>query len=247
MIDIHSHVLFEIDDGAEELKTSLLLCLDSYRNGCDDLVLTPHFFEYDNISDFVEERNEKIEILRNALSEKNIPLRVHPGAELFLSDDIFEAENLDELTINGSRYMLCEMPLIPFDTRFITRWFDNLIDRGYIPVLAHPERYYEVHNDYKILEDLIDRGVLFQVNLDSLIGLNGLQPQVLAMDLVEQGFAQFIASDAHDTKYRHTRLIEKLNELPDEITEEMVEQCLIVNPQKVLNNEKIEIKITDIP
>ncbi len=244
MIDIHSHVLFEIDDGAEDLKTSFQLCLDSYRNGCDDLVLTPHFFEYDCVSDFVEERNEKLEILRKVLAEKKIPLRIHPGAELFLSNDIFEAENLDELTINGSRYMLCEMPLIPFDTRFITRWFDNLIDRGYTPILAHPERYYEVHNDYQILEDLIDRGVLFQVNLDSLIGLNGLQPQVLAVDLVEQGFAQFIASDAHDIEYRHTRLIEKLNELPDEITEEMVEQCLIVNPQKVLNNE--EIKITDI-
>ena len=65
MIDIHSHVLFEIDDGAENLKTSLQMCLDSYRNGCDDLILTPHFFEYDDISVFVKERNEKIEILRN--------------------------------------------------------------------------------------------------------------------------------------------------------------------------------------
>ena len=245
MIDIHSHVLFEIDDGAENLKTSIQMCLDSYRNGCDDLVLTPHFFEYDDISVFVEERNERIEILRKALSEKNIPLRIHPGAELFLSDDIFEAGNLDELTINGSKYMLCEMPLIPFDTRFVTRWFDNLIDRGYTPILAHPERYYEVHKDYRLLEDLIDRGVLFQVNIDSLIGLNGPQPQILAMDLVVQGYAPFIASDAHDIRYRHTRIIEKLNELPDEITEEMVENCLIVNPQKILNNE--DIKITDIP
>ena len=243
MIDIHSHVLFEIDDGAENLKTSLQMCLDSYRNGCDDLVLTPHFFEYDDISVFVEERNEKIEKLRKALSEKNIPLRVHPGAELFLSDDIFDAGNLDALTINGSKYMLCEMPLIPFDTRFVTRWFDNLIDRGYIPILAHPERYYEIHKDYHLLEDLLDRDVLFQVNIDSLIGLNGPQPQMLAIDLVEQGFAQFIASDAHDTRYRHTRIIEKLNELPDEITEEMVENCLIVNPQKILNNE--DIKNTD--
>ena len=133
------------------------------------------------------------------MSERNIPLRIHPGAELFLSDDIFEAGNLDELTINGSKYMLCEMPLIPFDTRFVTRWFDNLIDRGYVPVLAHPERYYEVHKDYHLLEDLLDRGVLFQVNIDSLIGLNGPQSQMLAIDLVAQGFAQFIASDAHDT------------------------------------------------
>lgn len=244
MIDIHSHVLFEIDDGAENLKTSLQLCLDSYRNGCDDLVLTPHFFEYDDISVFVEERDEKIEILRKALMEKKIPLRVHAGAELFLDDGILNAGNLDKLTINGSRYMLCEMSLMPFDTRFVTKWFDNLIDRGYIPILAHPERYYEVHRDYSILEDLLDRNVIFQVNIDSLIGLNGPRAQALAIDLVQRGFAPLIASDAHDTQYRHTRLIEKLNELPDEITEEMVENCLIINPKKILNNENI--KITDI-
>ncbi len=239
MIDIHSHVLFEIDDGAETLSTSLQMCLDSYRNGCDDLVLTPHFFEYDSISVFVEERDEKIQKLRNALAENKIPLRVHPGAELFLSDDIFDAGNLDALTINGSKYMLCEMPLIPFDTRFVTKWFDNLIDRGYIPVLAHPERYYEIHKDYSLLEDLLDRDVIFQVNIDSLIGLNGPQSQGLAIDLVQRGFAPVIASDAHDTRYRHTRLIEKLNELPDDITEEQVEKCLIQNPQKIINNQHI--------
>ena len=244
MIDIHSHVLFEIDDGAESLKESLKLCLDSYRNGCDDLVLTPHFFEYDELSVFIQERDEKVEILRKALEERKIPLRIHAGAELFLADDIFNAGNLDALTINGSRYMLCEMSLMPFDTRFMMKWFDNLIDRGYIPVLAHPERYYEIHRDYSLLEDLLDRGVVFQVNIDSLIGLNGPEAQDLAIALVERGHAPIIASDAHDTEYRHTRIIEKLNELPDDITEEMVENCLIVNPQKILNNE--DIKITDI-
>lgn len=166
--------------------------------------------------------------------EKKIPLRVHAGAELFLDDDILNAGNLDKLTINGSRYMLCEMSLMPFDARFVTKWFDNLIDRGYIPILAHPERYYEVHRDYSILEDLLDRNVIFQVNIDSLIGLNGPRAQDLAIDLVQRGFAPLIASDAHDTQYRHTRLIEKLNELPDEITEEMVENCLIINPKKYL-------------
>jgi protein-tyrosine phosphatase len=229
-----------MDDGAENLQTSIKLCLDSYKNGCDDLVLTPHFFEYDDISVFIEERNEKIKILRKALKDKNIPLRLHAGAELFLNDDIFEAGNLDGLTINGTKYMLCELSLLPFDTRFVTRWFENLIDRGYTPILAHPERYYEIHRDYNLLEDLIDREILFQVNLDSLIGLNGPESQDLATDMVRRGFAQFIASDAHDLQFRHTRLIEKLNELPDIITEKHVETCLIHNPQKLLNNEEIK-------
>ena len=215
MIDIHSHVLFDMDDGAEDIETSIELCRDSYMNGCDFLALTPHFFEYSYIEDFIEERDMRITLLREALAKENIPLEVLPGAELFLSDRVFGADNLDELTINGTKYMLCEMSLLPFDTKNVTRWFDELIDQ------------------------LIERGIIFQVNIDSLIGENGPEAQEMSIDMIRRGIAQLIASDAHDLEFRHTRLIEKLNELPDIITEEQVERCLIHNPEKIINNEDI--------
>ncbi len=239
MIDIHSHVLFDMDDGADNLDTSIELCRDSYMNGCDSLVLTPHFFEYSYLEDFIEERDMRITLLREALEKENIPLEVLPGAELFLSDRVFGADNLDELTINGTKYMLCEMSLNPFDTRNVIRWFDELIDRSYVPVLAHPERYYEFHQNYNLIDEILDRGVIFQVNLDSLIGENGPLAQGMAIDMVRRGIAPLIASDAHDLDYRHTRLVEKLNELPDEITEKHVEQCLIKNPKKIITNQDI--------
>lgn len=239
MIDIHSHVLFDMDDGAEDIETSIELCRDSYMNGCDSLVLTSHFFDYSHLEDFVEERDMRITLLREALAKENIPLEVLPGAELFLSDRVFGADTLDELTINGTKYMLCEMPLNPFDTRNVTRWFDELFDRSYIPILAHPERYYEFHQNYQLIDELIERGVIFQVNIDSLIGENGPEAQEMSIDMVRRGIAQIIASDAHDLDYRHTRLVEKLNQLPNEITEEHVEKCLIENPQKIINNQDI--------
>ncbi len=239
MIDIHSHVLFDMDDGAEDIETSIELCRDSYMNGCDSLVLTPHFFEYSYLEDFIEERDMRITLLREALEKENIPLEVLPGAELFLSDRVFGADNLDELTINGTKYILCEMSLNPFDTRNVTRWFDELFDRGYLPILAHPERYYEFHQNYNLIDELIDRGIIFQVNIDSLIGENGLSAQDMSIDMISRGIAQIIASDAHDLEFRHTRLIEKLNLLPNIITEELVEKCLIENPKKIINNEDI--------
>ena len=239
MIDIHSHVLFDMDDGAEDIETSIELCRDSYMNGCDSLVLTPHFFEYSYLEDFIEERDMRITLLQDALKKETIPLEVLPGAELFLSDRVFGADNLDDLTINGTKYMLCEMPLNPFDTRNVTRWFDELIDRSYVPILAHPERYYEFHQNYELIDELIDRGILFQVNIDSLIGENGPMAQEMSIDMVCRGIAQLIASDAHDLDFRHTRLIEKLNQLPNEITESLVEKCLIENPQKIINNDNI--------
>lgn len=239
MIDIHSHVLFDMDDGAEDIETSIELCRDSYMNGCDAIVLTPHFLDYSYLEDFIEERDMRITFLREALEKENIPLEVLPGAELFLSDRVFGADILDDLTINGTKYMLCEMPLIPFDTKNVTRWFDELIDRGYKPILAHPERYYEFHQNYELIDQLIERDIIFQVNIDSLIGENGSDAQDMAIDMVRNGVAQIIASDAHDLDFRHTRLIEKLNELPDIISEKLVEKCLIHNPEKIINNEDL--------
>ncbi len=239
MIDIHSHVLFDIDDGAEDLDTSVDMCIDAYENGCRTLILTPHFIDYKSLHYFLDDRNERIQILRRVLSAEKIRLEILAGAELFLSDKIFKAPDLNDLTINGTRYMLCEMPLGPFNTRHMTRWFEELFDRGYTPILAHPERYYEFHQDYSLVDDLINLGVLFQVNLDSLIGANGPEAQGMGIDMVYRGFAQFIASDAHDLIYRHTRLLEKLDYLPDEIDENIIEKCLKTNPEKLIKNQPI--------
>lgn len=239
MIDIHSHVLFDMDDGAEDIETSIELCRDSYMNGCDSLVLTPHFFDYSHLDDFIEERDMRFFLLREALEKEKIPLEVLSGAELFLSDRVFGADILDDLTINGTKYMLCEMSLNPFDTQNVTRWFDELFDRNYIPILAHPERYYEFHQNYELIDELINRGVIFQVNIDSLIGENGPLAQEMGIDMVCRGIAKLIASDAHDLDYRHTRLVEKLNQLPNIITEAHVEECLIKNPELIIQNRDL--------
>ena len=233
MIDIHSHVLYDMDDGAEDFDTSVDMCIDAYENGCRTLVLTPHFIDYRTLSDFVEERNDRIHTLRKVLSAERVPLKILSGAELFLSDKIFKAPNLDSLTINDTKYMLCEMPLGPFDTRHVTMWFEELFDRGYTPILAHPERYYEFHQDYSLIDELIELGVLFQVNLDSLIGANGPEAQSMSVHMVRRGIAHFIASDAHDLMFRHTRLLEKFDFLPDEITEEILDSCFNKNPKKI--------------
>ena len=90
-----------------------------------------------------------------------------------------------------------------------------------------------------LIDEIIDRGIIFQVNLDSLIGENGSSAQEMSFDMVRRGIAQIIASDAHDLDYRHTRLVEKLNQLPNHITEDLVEKCLIENPQKIINNQDI--------
>lgn len=239
MIDIHNHMLFDIDDGAEDLDTCVEMCVDAYKNGCSAVAVTPHFFKYNQINAFVEERDEKVNILREILKNEEIDLFIFRGAELFLSDEIFNAENLGALTINRSRYMLCEFPLGPFNIKRAPIWIDELIDRGYTPIIAHPERYVEFHRNFHIIDELIDRNVIFQVNIDSLTGKNGEEPQNMAIDMVMRKIAKLIATDAHDLRYRHTRIKEKLAEIPDIITEEMIEDCMQINPDKILKNQEI--------
>lgn len=239
MIDLHSHVLFDMDDGARTLSQSVNMCRDAYENGLKAITLTPHFTDFRRIESFVRERNEKAKELRDVLKEENIPLTVATGAELYLSEQIYGAESLDGLTINNSRYMLCELPLGPFRINRVPGWIDELTARDYIPILAHPERYIEFHRNFGIIDDLLDRGVIFQVNLDSLLGRNGIPPQLMAIDMVERRIATIIATDAHDEVHRHNRLREKIAELPEEITDEMISECMSRVPRLILRNEEI--------
>lgn len=239
MIDIHNHILFDIDDGSPDIDTSVEMCRDAYENGYRTIVVTPHFTDYNHIDDFVNERDYKIEELKRVLNIEDIPLSVKSGAELFLSDGIFRADSLDDLAINNSRYMLCEFPLGPFNINRALLWIDELIDRGYTPILAHPERYVEIHRNLHIIDELLDRDVVFQVNIDSLIGKNGPMAQKLSVDFVCRDFAQLIGTDAHDLKYRHTRTKERIRELPYEIDHDVFIKCVKTNPQKVLNDEEI--------
>ena len=239
MIDIHNHILFGIDDGAKDVDTCIDMCIDAYKNGYSAIVVTPHFFKYDKLEAFIQERDKKVEFLRNILKKEDIPLLVYSGAELFLSDEIFNADNLDELAINHSRYMLCEFPLGPFNVERVPMWIDELISRGYTPIIAHPERYVEFHHNFHIIDELIDRDVIFQVNIDSLNGKNGHKPQEMAIDMIRRKIAKLIATDAHDLEYRHTRIKEKIKILPDVITEEMIDFCMVETPKKILKNEEI--------
>lgn len=239
MIDIHSHILFDIDDGAKTLEDSVKLCRDAADNGVKLITATPHFFDYSHIRSFVSERNHKISVLREILDEEDIPISVAAGSELFLNDKVFSAGDLDALTINGSRYMLCEFPLGPFDIDRAPLWIDELISRGYTPIVAHPERYIEFHRNLYIIDELLDREVVFQVNIDSLTGKNGEEPQKMAVDMVMRKIALLIGSDAHDTEYRHTRLREKFKDLPECIGEKILLDCMDKNAKAIIKNEEI--------
>lgn len=239
MIDIHSHIIFDIDDGARSIETSVELCRQAVDNGFDGVTATPHFTNYRKIDDFLLERDSKLDLIRERLEEEGIDITLYAGAELYLSQGIFSAGDLDFLAINNSRYMLCEFPLGPFD---VTEGFDEiseLLSRGYTPIVAHPERYYEVRHDARIIRELMKMGVLFQVNADSLAGNIDSLAQKIAVDMVKSGVASFIASDAHDSHHRNMNFRKKFSTVPTVINQKDLINCLQKHPEAVVNDESI--------
>lgn len=239
MIDIHSHIIFNIDDGAQSIEESVELCRQAAVNGYKAIVATPHFTDYRNIEEFIWVRDSKLDLIREELSEEQIDITLYSGAELYLSRGIFTAGDLDELTVNNSRYMLCEFPLGPFNVRNGLEMLSELALRGYTPIVAHPERYYEFRRNYEITEQLADQGILFQVNADSLAGNIDPDAQEIATDLVKNGSAKFIASDAHDIYRRNMNIRERISAFPPELNQEDIYNCIKKYPNAVINNEDI--------
>lgn len=239
MIDIHSHIIFNIDDGAASLDESVTLCCQAADNGFDAIVATPHFTDYRNIERFVWERDSKLDLIRERLHEEQIDITLYSGAELYLSRGVFTAGDLDELTINNSRYMLCEFSLGPFNVRSGLEMLSELTLRGYVPIVAHPERYFEIRRNREIIDQLIYKGVIFQVNADSLAGNLDDEAQDIAIELIHDGTAKFIASDAHDIYRRNMNFREKISSFPSEITQSEANDCFIKYPQAVINDKDI--------
>lgn len=239
MIDIHSHIIFNIDDGAQSIAQSVELCRQAAENGYKAIVATPHFTDYKNIERFILERDSKLDLIRERLIEEKVDITLYSGAELYLNRNIFTSGDLDSLAINDSRYMLCEFPLGPFNLENGLEMLSELTLRGYTPIVAHPERYYEFRRNYEIIEQLADQGILFQVNADSLAGNLDHAAQDIAADLVKNGYAKFIAGDAHDVYRRNMNMREKILKFPPELSQKDIYNCIKKYPDAVINNEDI--------
>ncbi len=210
LVDLHCHILHGIDDGARSLEESVHLCRIAADNSIQIAVATSHLVHPEDVNEFVRIRDKRINELRRVLDEKKIPLEIVPGAEVFVNDDIFYAPSLDAVTLGGSRYMLIEFDFNGLNITRIIKYIEELLARGYIPIIAHPERYRFMQQNYDIVNHLADIGVLFQVNSSSLAGFCGNEAKELAVAMVSSGIASFIGTDAHSVAHRPNNLLEQI-------------------------------------
>ncbi len=236
-IDLHCHLLWGLDDGADNLEETLSLCESAAQNGIRVIAATPHYANYAKTDDFLYARNRRIAQLNTLLKTRGLPVHVCGGAEVFLHNGIFEANDLSPLTLNRSRYLLCEYALQPFDPSIALPLAEEVFDRGLVPIIAHPERYATFHQHPSLIADLADMGALFQVTADSVAGRLGKKVQRLAVELLTDGTADLLATDAHHPEIRGNALDAFIADFPPEVTPELVTYATQTAPQAVLENK----------
>ncbi len=195
VVDIHSHLIPGIDDGAPTVDESLEMILQLKESGFKKLITTPH------IHPRFPNTNRKImsglESLKDALKEKSIEIAIEAAAEYYIDDQFISLLNEGhEFLTFGDKCILIECSFVskPF---FLESVIYQLKDAGYAPVFAHPERYKFLEGEIGWLKEIKSTGILFQVTLGSLGGYYGTAPRKLGLEIVKNGMVDFLGSDLH--------------------------------------------------
>lgn len=198
-IDIHSHLLPGIDDGAQTIDDSIFLLNSLKSIGVTKFITTPHIFSgfWDNTKDKIQKvEADTISILK----EKNITFSIQAASEYLLDDHFVSLFKKGEILTLKDNYVLVEMSYLNAPIQLYDIIFDLQV-AGYKPVLAHPERYNFYHNNFDEYLKLKNAGCLFQLNLLSVVGYYGESVSEVAKKLLNKGLIDFVGSDVHHKKH----------------------------------------------
>lgn len=194
--DVHSHILFGIDDGARNVNETKRHLVQLHRDGITHLAFTPHYYPHkESLRSFLKRREEAF--LATMELPEMAPFHISLGAEVYCGETLFNNEDLSPLCYAGTNYMLTELEYSDTFTEAAKYRLLRLIeDYNVIPVLAHIDRYPFLKKDLKLLAQLKKMGCRFQVNLSAMAGFFSRR-QVIK--LYENGFLDFLGADLHRT------------------------------------------------
>jgi protein-tyrosine phosphatase len=200
VIDIHSHILPKIDDGARSLDEAVKMAAIAFADGIRQMVCTPHLFNGLSKDPQTSEIEERVGELQAAIGSAG--LKVLPGSEVRVTSALVkQAQEKLLTTLNGKTYMLVELPT-PSVPRGTQAWFKKLKLQGVNPILAHPERNIEIQRHPWIVADLVIDGVLIQVTAMSVAGQFGIAAKICADSLLRHNCVHFLATDTHRPEKR---------------------------------------------
>lgn len=237
MLDLHCHMLPGIDDGAQDLATALEMARIAVADGIRLVACTPHIYPvlYENRA---RDIRAAVDAFREHLGGAEIPLEITYGADIQLVPELVESLNNGSFpTLHGSRYFLFEPPHHVAPPHFSEMLFD-VLSRGYIPIITHPERLTWLDDDhYGWFTTAARRGAWLQLTAGSVVGRFGRGPRYWAERMLDEGIVHILATDAHDTERRPPCLAEGRDAAAAWVGPEEAERLVVGRPQLVVEDQ----------
>ncbi|MCM1087049.1 MAG: hypothetical protein NC419_02755 [Muribaculaceae bacterium] len=234
-IDMHSHILPGVDDGAPDMDTTMKLVSEAYKQGVRRMIATPHY--YPGHMKYPIEHLEKVyQETQSVIKEKYSDFTLYSGNEIYYRDEVVEKLNHKRIfTLANTRYILLEFsPGAEYG--YITGAVRKCIEDGYYPVLAHTERYDCLWRDTDNIAALIRMGAYMQMNAENFQG--GLfSARKRCLKLIQHGMIHFLGSDCHNMQERRPNLEPAFTYLKPRLSPEQFRQLAIENPAKLLDNQ----------
>lgn len=224
MIDLHCHLLPEVDDGSKSLETSLRMAQEAVKNGITHALLTPHHMNGVYV-------NHKTDVLRmtsdfqTALDERGIELTVFPGQEVRINGELLDALDNDDILFadEDNQYLMLEFPDDDVPAYTMDMIF-QLQQRGIIPVVVHPERNTKIMRHPELLYEMLEKGCLSQITASSYVGTFGGKVETFSRQLIAASQGYVFASDAHNLPGRKYEMRQAFDKLSQEFGSDLAEQ-----------------------
>ena len=237
MIDIHNHLLINVDDGPRSKQETLDLLRQAESQGITDIICTPHHHSPAHITPS-STVFEKLSEVKSIIEENGINITVHPGQEIRINDDIIdELENGEALTLGNGKYILVEFSFTELKED-VEEVFQKLRALNLTTIIAHPERCEPLVRERYRLKKLIKDGAIAQVTAASVCGDLGKELQEVALEMIEDGDIHIVSSDAHHAEVRPFRLKQAYDVIEDRLGKNYVEK-MQNQAEAVLVTEKV--------
>lgn len=239
-VDIHSHVLYGLDDGARTVEDSVAMLDLAAASGTVDIVATPHAN-----SQYVFDPD--LTAARIAELQARTRVRIHPGCDLHLS--AFNVEDAlahpARYTIGHGAYLLVEFPELGV-FRAADEILRTLLDAGLVPIISHPERNEHLRKQLDDLSRWVEDGCLLQVTAAAFTGLFGAEVRRAAEGLFRRGLVHVVASDAHNVRQRTPVLRDAYGRMCERWGEDAVRPLFVDNPGAVVASEVVPFEPVDL-
>lgn len=243
MVDIHCHILPGIDDGCKTMEDTLSLLKDAENLGFTDICFSPHYVKGSRFSCNNIEKKNLLEEVKKMAQDNNIGIKLYLGNEVCFENNLNSLIDNDEAsTINGGRYLLFELPMVSEVNNLKDVIFDLKV-KGFIPIIAHPERYEVFQKDPNKMIPLINQGCLFQANFTSLVGVYGKEACKSIKTMLKHNLIHFLATDVHHPNSKnYSNLSLCIKQLDDLIDKNYIDELINKNPLSAINDVEFKIR-----